>query len=343
MARRGRTSIVREVKESLQAIDKIGESKREAMKVGTNGIHSKKQMANTMSDAQNFVKWCRSEHGVKSINELNEVHYVSYLSYLSEKEVSQGHRVNVETSLRLLEKGFKERSKRFEDNTPTLIRFCPEKRLETPLRGSDAKNRSYTDAEMQLIREKCSDEVTKAVDLMREMGLRVKEAVNVRVEHFVPNDIGTGWCLNIEKGTGITKGGRFRQVNVPQSLEQRLESWMANKSPEEQIVNVSYSTVRDGVNAACKRGGIEQAGRGCHGFRHAYARERMNQLMTSEQKQMISRVLANRKMGRVADYGILREHDKQLYTEAKKAMDQIHSELGHGKNRWVLAMRYMSD
>jgi len=24
-------------------------------------------------------------------------------------------------------------------------------------------------------------------------------------------------------------------------------------------------------------------------------------------------------------------------------MDQIHSELGHGKNRWALAMRYMGD
>lgn len=116
MARRGRTSIVREVKESLQAIDKIGESKRDAKKAGTSGIHSIKQMTNTMSDAQNFVKWCRSERGVKSICELDERHYVSYLSHLSEKGVSQGHRVNVETSLRLLEKGFKERSKRFSDH-----------------------------------------------------------------------------------------------------------------------------------------------------------------------------------------------------------------------------------
>ncbi|PJO43430.1 tyrosine-type recombinase/integrase [Lysinibacillus xylanilyticus] len=309
MARRGRTSIVREVKESLTAIDKIGQSKRDARKTGTSGIHSKKQMANTMSDAQNFVKWCRSEHGVKSISELNAGHYVSYLAYLSEKGVSQGHRVNVETSLV----------------------------------GSDAKNRSYTEEEVQLIRENCSDEVTKAVELMREMGLRIKEAVNVRVEHFVPNDRGIGWCLTIEKGTGITKGGRFRQVDVPQRLEQRLESWMVNKSPGERIVNVSYSTVRDGVNVACKRAGVTQAGRGCHGFRHAYARERMVQLMPSEQKKIMNRVLENRKIGRAADYGILSEHDKQLYAAAREAMDQIHSELGHGKNRWALAMRYMGD
>lgn len=343
MARRGRTSIVREVKESLSAIDKIGQSKRDARKAGTSGIHSKKQMANTMSDAQNFVKWCRTEYGVKSINELTERHYASYLAHLSEKGVSQGHKINVETSLRLLEKGFIERSKRFGDDSATFGRFCPEKRLEIATRGSDVQNRSYTKNEVQLIRENCSDEVQKAVDLMHELGLRVKEAVNVRVEHFVPNSKGNGWCLSIDKGTGITKGGRFRQVDVPQRLEQRLESWMANKSPEERLVNVSQSTVRDGVNVACKRGGVAQAGRGCHGFRHAYARERMDQLMTNEEKQMMQRILANRKIGRAADYGILREHDKKLYAAAKEAMDQIHAELGHGKNRWALAMRYMGD
>lgn len=343
MARRGRTSIVREVKESLQTIDKIGESKRDAKKAGTSGIHSIKQMTNTMSDAQNFVKWCRSEHGIKSICELNERHYVSYLAHLSEKGVSQGHRVNVETSLRLLEKGFKERSKRFSDHLFTSIRFCPERRLEKPLTGSDAKNRSYTENEVQLIRENCSEEVTKAVDLMHEMGLRVKEAVNVRVEHFIPNDKGTGWCLAISNGSGITKGGRFRQLNVPQHLEKKLESWIADKPPEERIVNVSYSTVRDGVNVACKKSGVEQAGRGCHGFRHTYARNRMNRIMNNQQKQMMNRVLENRKMGRAADYGILSERDKQLYTTAKRAMDQIHSELGHGKNRLALAMRYMGE
>ncbi|WP_107951561.1 hypothetical protein [Lysinibacillus parviboronicapiens] len=108
-------------------------------------------------------------------------------------------------------------------------------------------------------------------------------------------------------------------------------------------MNVSYSTVREGVNVACKRAGVTQAGRECHGFRHAYARERMHQLMPSEQKQIMNRVLENRKIGRAADYGILSEHDKQLYAAAREAMDQIHSELGHGKNRWALAMRYMGN
>lgn len=64
---------------------------------------------------------------------------MSYLAYLSEKGVSQGHRVNVETSLRLLQKGFEERSKRFENNSVALVRFCPERRQETSLNEGEEK------------------------------------------------------------------------------------------------------------------------------------------------------------------------------------------------------------
>lgn len=55
----------------------------------------------------------------------------------------------------------------------------------------------------------------------------------------------------------------------------------------------------------------------------------------------MNRVLENRKTGRVTDYSILHEHDKQLYAAAREAMDQIHSELGHWLcGTWVIeAMR----
>ncbi|MEK4533814.1 site-specific integrase, partial [Solibacillus sp. FSL K6-1554] len=74
MARRGRTSIVREVKEALDAIDRIGHSKKLAREKGEHAIHSIKQKENTMSDAQNFAKWVRAEHGVKSLGDLEEKH-----------------------------------------------------------------------------------------------------------------------------------------------------------------------------------------------------------------------------------------------------------------------------
>lgn len=205
MTRRGSKSIVREVKESIQAIDKIGQSKREARRNGESGIHSKKQKENTMSDSQNFVKWCRAELGVKSIANLNEGHYRAYITHLNEKGVSRGHICNVETSLRLLQKVFEKRSERFEGSLKKWKGFCPKKRMMSYKSGENVRNRSYTNQEMHKIREHCSPEVQKAVDLMQNLGLRVREAVNVRVEHFIQDP--DGWRLKIIQGAGITKGG----------------------------------------------------------------------------------------------------------------------------------------
>lgn len=341
MARKGRTSIVREVKESLDSIDKIGHSKRAAREAKTSGIHSLKQKQNTMSDAQNFVKWCRSEHEVKSIADLNEGHYRSYIKYMGDRGLSRGHMQNVETSLRLLQKGFRARLERFDGASEGFKGFCPEKRLVSVKAGESARNRAYSGQEVQKIRENCSSEVRKAVDLMRGLGLRVREAVNVRVEHFKTE--GDGWRLEIKKGCGITKGGRHRDVPVPKSFEGRLEQLLANKDLNERLVRVSSETVRDGINVACKRASIVQGGRGAHGFRHAYARERLDQLATAEQKKMMKRIFENRELGRKADYGIVSDNDKALFAETRDVMNKIHDELGHGKNRWELGMRYLRE
>ncbi|MFJ7371686.1 site-specific integrase [Lysinibacillus sp. NPDC098008] len=339
MARKGRTSIVREVKESIDAIDKIGQSKREAKRNGTQGIHSVKQKQNTMSDAQNFVKWVRAEHGVKSIVDLRQEHYAMYMAYMADKGLSKGHMQNVETSLRLLERGFAARLERLQSPSVRFEGFCPPKRLVTVKMSENVRNRAYSEREVQAIRAQCSPEVQKAVDLMRELGLRVREAANVRTEHFVVK--GGSWYLEIAQGRGITKGGRFRCVPVPKTFEQQLAQLLAEKQPEERLVRVASGTIRDGVNVACKKANVVQAGRGCHGFRHAYARDRLAQLATKEQRDMMQRILANREQGRKADYGILSEQDQALYVSTKAVMDKIHGELGHGKNRWELAMRYL--
>lgn len=339
MGRRGRTSIVREVKESLQAIDKIGQSKREARKNDATGIHSVKQMENAMSDCQNYVKWVRAELGVKSIIDLTAEHYARYIAYLGQKGLSKGHMRNVETSLRLLEKGFARRLERNEGENSRFAGFCPAKRLVTVKTGEDVRNRAYNEGEIELIREHCSPEVRKAVDLMYGLGLRVREAVNVRAEHFVQVD--GRWRLQIGNGSGITKGGRYRHLPVPDAFAPKLEAMLIGRKMNDRLLVITSTTVRDGVNVACKKAKIAQGGRGCHGFRHAYARNRMDQLAAPEQKQMMERILSNREIGRKADYSIISEHDKHVYQTTKNVMDTIHEELGHGKNRWALAMRYL--
>lgn len=51
---------------------------------------------------------------------------------------------------------------------------------------------------------------------MTNLRLRVKEAVYVRVEHFVERE--QDWRLEIEKGAGVTKGDRHREIDVPKGI-----------------------------------------------------------------------------------------------------------------------------
>ena len=181
--------------------------------------------------------------------------------------------------------------------------------------------------------------------LCRELGLRVRESVRVEVQHFKQDDRGS-WQLIIEKGTGITKGGRFREVPVPKSFQGVLERMMNGKESRERLVPIERDTVRRAVNEACRKAKIVQRGRGTHGFRHAYSRERMDQLFKERGIQekalkMIERIMSNRDQGRPANYSILSENDKTLFKEVKQVMDQVHSEIGHGKDRWDLAAVYM--
>lgn len=339
MARRGRTSIVREVKEALDAIDRIGHSKKLAREKGEHAIHSIKQKENTMSDAQNFVKWVRAEHGVKSIGSLDEGHYQKYMAYLDGKGLSKGHMRNVETSLRFLQEGFKTRSERFEEGSEHFKGFCPENRIVSYQINENIQNRAYTLQEINAIKKNCSNEVQKAVDLMYGLGLRVKEAANIQAGHFHKDE--DGWRLQIVLGAGITKGGRFREIVISNAFNERLNSLLYGKACNERIIKVSPTTIRDGINVACKKAGIEQRNRGTHGFRHAYARNRADQLMTRSERQMMDRILSNREIGRKADYGINAEKDKQLFANVREKINLIHSELGHGANRWELAMRYL--
>lgn len=223
----------------------------------------------------------------------------------------------------------------------------PEKRV-TSLKGiQKPKNRSYSDSEYQKILQHIPPKSRDAVMLTRELGLRIREAVRVEVQHFKPIE-GGGWKLQINQGQGggITKGGRYRETPVPKSFERELERMLHDKRRSEKLVSVQRDTVRRAVNEACRNIGISQNGRGLHGFRHSYSRARLDELLNkkglyNEGRMMIERIMQNRDNGRLTDYGIFNSKDKKMYELVKAAIDQVHSEIGHGKDRWDLAAVYM--
>ena len=108
------------------------------------------------------------------------------------------------------------------------------------------------------------------------------------------------------------------------------------KEEHERLVNLSAGTVMNEVKAACKQLNIKS--NGTHGFRHSYARDRVDQLMTQAEKTLFSSCMNRYVENKNFDYGI---HNREFYQSMKEKMDQVHGELGHGKDRFDLAVRYM--
>lgn len=334
MSRKRVGSIVHDVKVCLNEVDRIGFSKRDARKVGDVGmIHSLKQKEHAMSACQNFVRWVRAEFGVRKVYELEENHYLAYMGHLEDKGSSIGHRRNIETGLRHLQKGMDKRSEYFQKERCV---FTPKNRITVPEPFEGVSNRSYQNEEIQALLEQVPATTSDAVKLMYGLGLRVKEAANIRVEHFVPT--GTGWRVEIKNGSGVTKAGRFRQLVVPKHFEKDLLRMLSGKEPIDRLVSIKLDTIRKSVNEGFKKAGIIQSKRGCHGFRHSYARKRMTELLTKEETNLFSSCMERYMENKAFDYGV---HDKKLFDNMKAKMDLVHSELGHGKNRFDLAVRYM--
>ncbi|MEH6944859.1 hypothetical protein [Bacillus sp. JJ722] len=64
-----------------------------------------------------------------------------------------------------------------------MIVFLPHKRL-IPFSPPLTRNRAYSDDEYKCILKHSNGATKIGIQLMKELGLRVKEAANVRVEHF---------------------------------------------------------------------------------------------------------------------------------------------------------------
>lgn len=344
MSRKKRSSMIYQISQALTEINRIGYSKKEARKENKSGIHSIKQIKETLSSAQNFGKWVRVNFGVLSLYDLDEGHYRAYLQHLTELERSAGHRQNVETALRHLEKGMFARSKRLGYKP---VRFVTQARITDWRELKQAEDRSYTQEEFEIIMGHLSANVRDAILLQRYMGLRVREACHVLVRHFELKENGS-YQLMIPTGeaNGITKGGRYRKTPVPADFIPDLKRIISDKADSERLIQIEPSTVRKGINRACKEAGIKQDGRGTHGFRHLYCRDRLSHLLKSKDieiagKKLLERIMSNRDLGRKADYSILSSEDKETYKKLKEVVDTVHEEIGHGEDRWDLAERYL--
>lgn len=317
-------SIINQVNMCIREIDMIGKSKRKARKQGIKGIHSYKTKKEVLKISKQFANWARSERGIKNLHDLTEQDYKDFL--VSKSHTTLDYRRGIETHLRLLQEGLNKRSERFGKEK---VQFVAEKRLIAPRnRLEGVSDRSMSLRDINAIKANVSLNVRNSIELMHNLGLRVEGSVSVRVSD-----------VDFKKDTvfiGYEKGGRPRYVPIPKGFEKTLAGMIEGKEPNERIVNITSGTVQNGVNKACEKLQIECTG--THAFRHTYARNRVDELMTKEEKDLFQKCISRYVENKNFDYGV---KNRQLYNSMKSKMDQIHRELGHGKNRFDLAVRYM--
>lgn len=334
----GRPSIKNQVETALKEINRIGYSKREAKQAGdSSNIHSIKYYRDVQGTAIRFAEFCRDQYGIRSIYYIKEEHTSGFLQSLKEKGVSNGYLINVESHLKKLQNGMQKFSEK-QRKTPAI--FVGTRHIATDQREKP-HDRSYSSKEIFEIGKHMSPNVHAAMQLSLNLGLRAKEVTNIRVEHIVENPNG-GLQVHIVEGRGVTKGGRFRDIPVPKEYESTLRQLIQGKSLGQKILSMKEGTLRSGLKRACDKAGIQSAG--WHGFRHTYARQRLEELLGErkrEGREMIGRMLNNRSCGRKIDAG-LRTHEKELFNAVKQVINAVHHELGHGNNRWGLVAVYMS-
>ena len=320
-------SIINDVYQCIRQIDKIAVSKKKARTQGKKHyIHSHSQKRKVMTISKEFANFCRDTYNVKKLHNVKEEHYRHFLA--TKHNTTLGHQRNIETALQQLQRGLQERAEKYDKEFKP---FMAERIVPTAERDENIADRSYTSNEIENIKNGGVTENTKiAIELMSNLGMRVSEATSVKVEN-----------IDFERSvvSVIGKGGLYREIPLENDFKQYLGHLTENMNKHERLVKTDAKTVSDNCKVIADKQDIKNW-TGTHGFRHTYARNEVDRLMSIEEKQMFERCIENYASGKQFNYGI-KKHENELYNSMKSKMDSVHKNLGHGKNRFDLALRYM--
>lgn len=339
--KRGGNRLKYQVEQSIKKINRIGVSKKMLRDENVEtGIHSITQVKHALSVSQNFADWAKSEKGVKDLFQLKRSHYRAYLDFKKAEGVSTGHLINIETNLRLLEKGMNRIS---EEKGFPQRNWVPKVRLIATNSREKPQDRSYTPREIEGYLNKLSTNVRIGADLQAAFGLRLREVANTKVAHIEEKDGRFFWVALADKtvlntAQGVTKAARGRETPCRPEYEQRVRELIQGKEKGQYVVPVRYNTLKSGYNRAGMKGS--------HAFRHTYAREMFRNELQSlgiEQKgrDMMQQILENRAAGYRKDHLVVTQDERLLYGNVSKVMDRIQSYLGHGDGRMDLAEIYL--
>lgn len=335
-----------QAKQLIKSHSRIGFSKLKDRESGIKGIHSYAAYNKTLGEVKRFTDYVKEKYKINRLNMIKREHAIDYLKFKEEQGLKYGSLKNIETSLRHLSDVMKR-----DENYRVLEVLMPDKRIY-PTKAANVETerleRSYTveqaDRVIKLLEASKKQEEANAVYLARYTGLRADEVCKIEARHFVYDDKTDKYSICIEKNdlSRVTKGNRYRNIEIDSVHTKRIESMLNDKLPDERLINLDSEALSVAVLRVKRQENIALNIESMHGFRHTFARERFIQLSkgSEEQQDMINRIVDNLYEGRRANYGV-KEEEKDIYNSTKHTMDCVHEELGHGQSRWYLAMRYL--
>ncbi|BAK15697.1 site-specific recombinase XerC [Solibacillus silvestris StLB046] len=270
---RSKNTLEFEVKLIIKNFSHIGSSKKEARENSTKAIHSYKQQKKVLTAALDFIRFAKEKHQIKTLENLNNSIYKSYIGEQSKKGLKNGSIVDLETCLQLfqfaLTRNYKNRGK-----TKPIFFYGRLVKKEK----STVVDRSISYEDYILIRDTVSKRVSLAVFLMFEFGLRLKEVSNIKVKHF---DLKNNQIyIPAGEGAGVTKGGRYRVIPLESDKDIKLILNIADKAENDKVIEISYETIRKSVRNAYNKARISSCDKGCHRFRHSFARNRFKMYLS---------------------------------------------------------------
>ena len=320
-------SLIRQIEMSVNAINKIGSSKRSDKLVNKtkNGIYSIRYMKDVLATSKEFARWLKENHNIRMMNEIKTSHYEEYIETKRASGVSTGSLYNIESHLRKLNNGAKQQFNFKRD-------FITKNRIENTSAPRQTKNRSIDESTYKQFINSTSKNASDVGQLQYNLGLRIREACHIRVEHIVENE--NGMFLDIKNGKGITKGGKARIVPIPKEFQQKVMDLCANATPDGRLAHITESGFRNALSRFNQKSEVKIDG--SHSFRHCYARKRFEQLLGAKSDLGYKYIF-----DKISKTDITGLYDNSLIKEIEYSMDLVHKELGHGKNRYDLARVYL--
>jgi hypothetical protein len=260
---------------------------------------------------EQFVGWAREEEGARWMEDYTREMTIAYGQELAERveagemsaATAQNYVSAVNTVMTLATQG------QWESVSPTKDCGIAERssnREEAP----GALDREAYGRALDAVREQVGERAAAAVELMRELGLRSREASTIDARAALAEALSRN-SVTISEGT---KGGRMREV--PVTSERQLEALSraaeAQGSDRSMIpTSENWKSWREGTLRDAREIVRSYTGGGLHDLRAAYACERYQSLT-----------------GHAAPVAGGSGVDRELDREAR---EQIAAELGHGR------------